>query len=83
MPWDDRVDRDEASSSSAYLIESLQAYELYLKEKKYPDAMRVALRINERDLTEQCFAACEDPLEKQQLAYLLARQVRPDLWPPG
>ena len=53
-----------------------QAYELYLMEKKFPDAMRVALRINERSLTEQCFAACQEPLEKQQLAYLLARQAR-------
>lgn len=56
-------------------IGALQAYELYIKEAKFPDAMRVALRINERELTEQCFAACKDPLEKQQLAYLLARQV--------
>jgi hypothetical protein len=38
--------------------------------------MRVALRINDRDLTEQCFAATPDPLEKQQLAFLLARQVQ-------
>ena len=52
-----------------------QAYELYLKQDKYPDAMRVALRVNDRERIEQCFAATPDPLEKQQLAFLLARQV--------
>ena len=38
--------------------------------------MRVALRVNDRERIEQCFAATPDPLEKQQLAFLLARQVR-------
>ena len=52
-----------------------QAYELYLKQGKFPDAMRVALRVNDRERIEQCFAATPDPLEKQQLAFLLARQV--------
>ena len=37
--------------------------------------MRVALRVNDRERIEQCFAATPDPLEKQQLALLLARQV--------
>jgi len=54
----------------------VQAYELYLKQDKYPDAMRVALRVNDRERIEQCFAATPDPLEKQQLAFLLARQAR-------
>ena len=53
-----------------------QAYDLYLKQDKYPDAMRVALRVNDRERIEQCFAATPDPLEKQQLAFLLARQVQ-------
>lgn len=41
---------------------------------KYHDAMRVAVRMNERDMIEATFAACADPLEKKQLCYLLARQ---------
>lgn len=42
---------------------------------KVADAMRVALRINDITLIEATLAGCADPLEQQQLGYMLARQV--------
>eukprot|EP00210_Caulerpa_lentillifera_P009484 g9044.t1 len=50
------------------------AHGLYMGQKKHHDAMRVALRLNDMDIIEQTFNACEDTLEKSQLCYLLARQ---------
>jgi hypothetical protein len=55
------------------------AYQLYCKFEKYPDALRVALRMDNTQYVKSTFAACKDLLEKQQLCYILARQV--DLCP--
>lgn len=49
------------------------AHAIYTKMGKHHDALRVALRINDADLVAATFAGCADPLEKKQLAYLLAR----------
>jgi hypothetical protein len=51
------------------------AYQLYCKFEKYPDALRVALRMDNTQYVKSTFAACKDLLEKQQLCYILARQV--------
>lgn len=53
----------------------VQAFEIYLKFKAFPDALRVALRANDRELQQRAFAACDDFLVKQQLCHILARQV--------
>lgn len=50
------------------------AHAIYSKMGKWHDALRVALRLNRRELVEATFASCADPLEKKQLCYLLARQ---------
>jgi 26S proteasome regulatory subunit N1 len=50
------------------------AYQLYCKFEKYPDALRVALRMDNTQYVKSTFAACKDLLEKQQLCYILARQ---------
>lgn len=50
------------------------AHTIYSKMGKHHDAMRVALRMNRRDVIEATFAGCSDGLEKRQLCYLLARQ---------
>eukprot|EP00879_Flechtneria_rotunda_P023735 GHRR01025127.1.p1 GENE.GHRR01025127.1~~GHRR01025127.1.p1 ORF type:complete len:652 (+),score=250.63 GHRR01025127.1:1606-3561(+) len=42
-------------------------------EKKYHDALRVALRLNDLQTIVTTFGACDDQLEKRQLGYLLAR----------
>lgn len=43
---------------------------------KHVDALRLALKLDREDLIHGTFNACVDPLEKQQLCYLLARQSR-------
>jgi hypothetical protein len=50
------------------------SHAIYMKMGKMHDGLRVALRLNRRELVESTFAACADPLEKKQLCYLLARQ---------
>lgn len=52
------------------------AYEIYLNMKKYPEAMRVALRLSCIATIERTLVKCKDKLEKRQLAFMLARQVR-------
>lgn len=49
------------------------AHTVYTAQKRYHDALRVALALNRRETVEATFAGCTDPLEKKQLAYLLAR----------
>ncbi|KAK9829660.1 hypothetical protein WJX72_007157 [[Myrmecia] bisecta] len=49
------------------------AYRIYMRMHKYFDALRIALKMNDRELVEQTVAACEEPLEKKQLGYLLGR----------
>ena len=66
-------------SCCAYLAEPddtavLQtAYDLYIKCKKYVDAMRIALRMNNHELILGTMTDCNDTLHKKQLAFLLAR----------
>jgi 26S proteasome regulatory subunit N1 len=50
------------------------AYQLYCKFSKFPEALRVALRMGNAQFVKATFAACKDPLEKQQLCYILGRQ---------
>ncbi|CAK0782745.1 hypothetical protein CVIRNUC_005940 [Coccomyxa viridis] len=50
------------------------AYQIYTKQKQYPDAMKVALMMNDQELVKKTFASCGDPLVQKQLGYLLARQ---------
>ncbi|KAJ7533199.1 hypothetical protein O6H91_13G037300 [Diphasiastrum complanatum] len=50
------------------------AYRIYSKFAKYPDALRVALRMDNIQYVKSTFSACKDLSEKEQLCYLLARQ---------
>lgn len=50
------------------------SHAIYLKRRMFHDAMRVALRLNDRPLIESTFVACDGVLEKRQLGHLLARQ---------
>uniref|UniRef100_A0A7S0WQH9 26S proteasome non-ATPase regulatory subunit 2 homolog n=1 Tax=Pyramimonas obovata TaxID=1411642 RepID=A0A7S0WQH9_9CHLO len=50
------------------------ANQIYLQEKKFPEAMRVAMRLGSQDAVDKTFTECTDVQEKRQLAYLLARQ---------
>lgn len=46
---------------------------LYQKVKDYPNALRVAIRIGDNDLIRSIYESSQDPAEKKQLAFLLAR----------
>jgi RPN1 N-terminal domain len=61
-------------SNFAHVFDA-QAFEIYLKFKAFPDALRVALRSGDRGLQQRAFATCDDFAVKQQLCYILARQV--------
>lgn len=51
------------------------AYELFIKQSQYHDALRVALRMGNEDAIPTLFAQCsEDKLMKKQMCLLLARQ---------
>eukprot|EP00271_Cylindrocystis_brebissonii_P003252 TRINITY_DN1402_c0_g1_i1.p1 TRINITY_DN1402_c0_g1~~TRINITY_DN1402_c0_g1_i1.p1 ORF type:complete len:915 (+),score=203.59 TRINITY_DN1402_c0_g1_i1:289-3033(+) len=49
------------------------AYRIYYKVKDWPDALRVALRMNNTEYVKRVFREAEG-LEKKQLAYIMARQ---------
>ncbi|KAK3247512.1 hypothetical protein CYMTET_42990 [Cymbomonas tetramitiformis] len=67
-------------SCSSYLPEpeDLQvlevAHEIFMKVAKFPDALRVAIKLGSEDAIATTFATCTDKMEKRQLAYMLARQ---------
>eukprot|EP01103_Thecamoeba_quadrilineata_P019196 TRINITY_DN766_c0_g4_i1.p1 TRINITY_DN766_c0_g4~~TRINITY_DN766_c0_g4_i1.p1 ORF type:complete len:865 (-),score=217.23 TRINITY_DN766_c0_g4_i1:30-2624(-) len=47
---------------------------IYLKLKKLPDALRIAIRLNDTDLIQEIYSNCEDLSTKKQLAFILGRQ---------
>lgn len=49
------------------------AYKMYKKFKSYPDALRVALRMNNYELVREMLITSQG-LERKQLAYILAQQ---------
>ena len=50
------------------------AFDIYRKFKRYPEAMRVAQKMNNIELIGELMAECKDPVTLKQLAFLLARQ---------
>eukprot|EP01027_Heterolobosea_sp_BB2_P017777 GEZU01025151.1.p1 GENE.GEZU01025151.1~~GEZU01025151.1.p1 ORF type:complete len:915 (-),score=306.66 GEZU01025151.1:111-2855(-) len=53
------------------------AYDILRKMKKFPEALRIALRMNNRDLVREVFfddEAAADPLVRKQMAFMLGRQ---------
>lgn len=49
-------------------------YNIYLKYKEYPNALRMAIKMNNRLFIEQTFFNCEDDKIKKQMAFILGRQ---------
>lgn len=47
---------------------------LFRKVNKYPEALRVAIRLGDAELIRSIYESCEDVSVKKQLAFLLARQ---------
>lgn len=50
------------------------AHKIYRKMNKLPQALNLAIRLNDNAIMKDDFDSCTDPIEKKQLAYLLARQ---------
>lgn len=63
-----------STDTDEYLTVLKTAYEISLKQKEYPFALRVALKLDNQELIERAFNECEDVLVKKQLAFALGRQ---------
>lgn len=50
------------------------AHSIYRQFKKLPQAMTLAIRLNDIELIQEDFKAAEDPAMKKQLAFLVSRQ---------
>lgn len=51
------------------------AYNIFMKLKQYPDAIRLAMRMKRMSLVQETFAAEADAQGKKQLAYILGQHV--------
>merc|ERR1712106_1227589 len=49
------------------------ALSIFRKFKQYPQAMRLALQLNDKDLVEDVFNSCSDSIAQKQLAFMLGR----------
>ncbi|GJE86631.1 26S proteasome regulatory complex non-ATPase subcomplex Rpn1 subunit [Phanerochaete sordida] len=56
------------------------AHAIYVKFSRFPEALSVAIRLNDRELIKQDFHAPANPLMHRQLAFLLARAQIPKEW---
>ncbi|KAF4563925.1 proteasome regulatory particle base subunit [Pleurotus pulmonarius] len=61
------------------------AHQIYVRFKKFPEALTLSIRIGDKDLVREDFNAPGNPLMKRQLAFLLARAQVPIEWlkPPS
>ena len=53
------------------------AYDIYISQRQYPDALRVAQKMNNMDLIKNVMEKCPDPITKKQMAFMLGRQRNP------
>ncbi|KAM3581505.1 proteasome regulatory particle base subunit [Umbelopsis sp. WA50703] len=60
-----------APDDSAFLK---TAHTIYRKLDKFPEAITLAIKLGDKEMIEEDFESCQDPLVKKQLAFLLARQ---------
>merc|ERR1719394_262830 len=49
------------------------ALSIFRKFAQFPQAMRLALQLNDKALVEELFNSCPDPIVQKQLAYMLGR----------
>lgn len=53
------------------------AFNIYKSQKQFCDALRVAQKMNNIDLIKEIMEACQDPITKKQMAFMLGRQRNP------
>ncbi|KAF7797058.1 hypothetical protein EIP86_008250 [Pleurotus ostreatoroseus] len=56
------------------------AHAIYAKQQKFPEALAIAIRLNDPALVREDFRAPGNPLMQRQLAFLLARAGIPKEW---
>merc|ERR1712025_886149 len=49
------------------------ALNIFRQFKQYPQAMRLALQLNDKAIVEELFNSCPDPIVQKQLAFMLGR----------
>ena len=49
------------------------ALNIFKKFKQFPQAMRLALQLNDKAIVEELFNSCPDPIVQKQLAFMLGR----------
>eukprot|EP00090_Calanus_glacialis_P024916 TRINITY_DN3867_c0_g1_i1.p1 TRINITY_DN3867_c0_g1~~TRINITY_DN3867_c0_g1_i1.p1 ORF type:complete len:913 (+),score=317.38 TRINITY_DN3867_c0_g1_i1:53-2791(+) len=49
------------------------ALNIFKKFKQFPQAMRLALQLNDKVIVEELFNSCPDPIVQKQLAFMLGR----------
>ncbi|XP_062007687.1 26S proteasome non-ATPase regulatory subunit 2 homolog A isoform X2 [Rosa rugosa] len=49
------------------------AFMIYLKFEEYPNALQIALFLDNKEYVKQVFTSCDDLLRKKQFCYILAR----------
>jgi len=53
------------------------AFDIFRKQEKFTDALRVAQKLNDMDLINELMTDCQDRMTKKQMAFMLARQRNP------
>lgn len=53
------------------------AFRIFIKHGKFPQALRVAQKINSMDLINEVMSICTDPVTLKQMAFMLGRQRNP------
>jgi len=53
------------------------AHDVFRKFKKYPDALRVAQKMNNMELINEIMSECTDKTTLKQMSFMLARQRNP------
>jgi len=51
----------------------MTAFKIFRKFNQYPQALRLALQLNDKPLVEELFNSCTDPIIQKQLAFMLGR----------
>lgn len=56
------------------------AAKMYARFDRYPEALALAVKLNDRTLIREYFAAPKNPIMRKQLAFFLARSLVPLAW---
>jgi len=82
----DYVDEDAYNRVCLYLVSCVPfvpdpentnllktAFKIFRKFNQYPQAMRLALQLNDKQLVEELFNSCTDPIIQKQISFMLGR----------